>query len=67
MVGSNPVMGGLALHNYVFPKFLPYQRTGYSTYQLLKSFHQEKDSDLDHLGRPKVNIGSDKIKSRQTF
>ncbi len=46
VVGSSPVMGGLALHNYVFPKFLPHQRTGYGTYQSIKSLHQDSDLDL---------------------
>lgn len=42
VVSGSPVMGGLALHNDVVPKFLPHQRTGYSAYQVIKSLHQRE-------------------------
>lgn len=48
VVGSDPVMGRLLLHNYVVPKFLPYQWTGYSTCQTIKYGHHEKDNDYGH-------------------
>lgn len=35
-------MGWLALHNYVFPKFLLYQGTGYSTCQERQRSYTDK-------------------------
>lgn len=52
-------MGGLVLHDYVFPEFLPYQGTGYSTlliltllYQLLQLF----SFLVLHLSLPLFNV-----------
>lgn len=49
------VVGRLALHYYVFPKFLFYQWTGYSTYQSIKLLHWGIDWNHDNnIMRPTV-------------